>query len=238
MFNVAKMGIDAWIAVGVKGKSEFEYDGCFGYDEWHTNSYMYFPKDRKMKMAIMAGALVVVLGGVCALAVRGSGSTSQPFLIARKNAAEVSQHIVNLTVQTGEKLAAANAADISGGAARAEALIEEARAANGEAYHDAGVLASYLKDLASSLASLNSPARQAVAYEAVAIDLSLVSEFIVYTQNLNDFFDKISRAIETGRRADKNDAAAALAVVNEGAKKINALNADFQTRMRAFDAAR
>ncbi len=198
---------------------------------------MYLPKDKRTKIIITALVLVLAIGGLIVYAATNRPAMPQSFLIARKNASEVSQHIVDLTTQTGEKVSEANAADLAGNTSRAEALIEEARAANAEAYKNAGELSSHLKDLANSLVSLGSPSRQSVAYEAVATDLSLVSEFIVYTQNLNDFFDKITRAIETGSRADKNSAAAALTVVNEGAKRINALNAEFQTRMKTFDSS-
>ncbi len=198
---------------------------------------MYLPKDKRTKIIITAVVLVLAIGGFIALAASNRTALPQSFLIARKNASLTSQHIVDLTTQIGEKVTAANAADLSGDTLSAEALIDDARAANAEAYKNAGELSSHLKDLANSLTSLGSPSRQSVAYEAVATDLSLVSEFIVYTQNLNDFFDKLSLAIETRTRAHKNDAAAALTVVNEGAKKINALNADFQTRMRTFDTS-
>lgn len=198
---------------------------------------MYFPKDKRTKIIITAAVLTLAIGGIIVLAATNRSALPQSFLVARKNASDVSQHIVDLTTQIGEKVAAANTADLAGDTTRAEALVDEARAANAEAYKNAGELSSHLKDLANSLVALNSASRQRVAYEAVATELSLVSEFIVYTQNLNDFFDKLSLAIETGGRSSKNDAAAALTVVNEGAKKINALNADFQTRMKTFDSS-
>ena len=198
---------------------------------------MYFPKDKRTKIIITAVVIVLAMGAIVAIAARGRGELPQSFLIARKNASLVSQHIVDLMTQTGEKIAAANAADLAGDPSRAEALINDARASNDEAYRNAGELSAHLKDLATSVVSLSSRSRQSVAYEAVATELALVSEFIVYTQNLNDFFDKLSLAIETGRRSNKNDAAAALTVVNEGAKKINALNADFQARIKAFDSS-
>ncbi len=196
---------------------------------------MYFPKDRRTKAIITAVVLVLVAGGLIALFVSRQAKLSQSFAIARKNASDVSQRIVELTSQTGDKITAANKADLSGDSARAQALLEEASGANAEANRNAADLAGYLKDLATSLSSVRSVSSQRLAYEAIATDLSLVSEFVAYTRDLDDFLEKLATAIDTGSGEGRRDAATALAKVNEGAKKINALNADFRSRMDEFD---
>jgi hypothetical protein len=159
----------------------------------------------------------------------------QQFLDARQNAALVSQKIVDLTEITNQKIKSINLEDFNGNANAAIRLINEARESNAQAYAKASELAGYLQKLAESLADLNSRESQRNAYEAVAVELSLVSEFIVYTQSLNDFFDSLTKAIVTDSLADRKAVEEKLRKVNEQAKKINQLNGEFLSKMRKFD---
>lgn len=157
------------------------------------------------------------------------------FLTARSNAAAISQEIVDLTAATNEKIHEANQFDLAKNGKQALALIQEARTSNDRAYADASSLAQDLQQMASGLNGINSPTKQQLAFEAVAIEFSLVSEFIVYTQQLDGFLNSLSQAIATNSFAARQNVNQYLAAVNGQANKINSFNSQFQGKMAAFD---
>lgn len=197
--------------------------------------------NRQTKMVAVAAVLVLTILFVVVYFVRkGSGAPTtatlpQTFLLSRQTAALISQNIVDLTNKTDEKIAAANVADNAGDTWRAKALIEEAQTINKEAYGAASQLAAQLKILTESLSGVQPISSQRLAYNAVATELSLVTEFVVYTQNLNGFLEKLLVSMETDVKVSKSDIAAALKSTNESAKKINALNTEFNDRMARLD---
>lgn len=161
------------------------------------------------------------------------------FLRARENAALVSREIVDLTGSTNEKIRAVNLLDVQGGTERVQnaiRFVQEAKDTNAQALSRAFLLSEHLRDLAQSLAGVSPLSSQRVAYEAIAIELSLVSEFITYTKNLNAFLDSLERSIARRSTFQEQDAISnALRDVNENTKTINRLNGEFLARMRAFD---
>ena len=196
--------------------------------------------NKQTKIAAVASVLVLALLFVSVYLLRkgsgGSASTNLPpnFLISRQEASVISQNIVDLTNKTDAKIAEANAADLAGDKVKAKALVEDAQNINKDAYQAASDLAAQLKILTESLATMN-PSSQRLAYEAVATEFSLVSEFIVYTQNLNGFLEKLLVSMETDVQVSKEDIANALQNTNDSAKKINSLNTEFNARMKALD---
>ena len=196
--------------------------------------------NKQTKIAAIASVLVLALLFVSVYLLRkgsgGSASANLPpnFLISRQEASVISQNIVDLTNKTDAKIAEANAADLAGDKVKAKALVEDAQNMNKEAYQAASDLAAQLKILTESLATMN-PSSQRLAYEAVATEFSLVSEFIVYTQNLNGFLEKLLVSMETDVQVSKEDIANALQNTNDSAKKINSLNTEFNARMKALD---
>lgn len=160
---------------------------------------------------------------------------SDEFLAARQNAAAVSEKIVVLTSATNKKIRAVNLSDLNGDASQAYALIQEARRNNAEAYNQAFELSRHLQKLAESLSAIPSVKSQRLAYEAVAVELALVSEFIIYTQNLNNFFGSLSSAIQTNSFADRIAVQNYLKEVNKHAEKINDLNEEFLVKIEKFD---
>lgn len=159
------------------------------------------------------------------------------FLDARFDSALVSKRIVELTRLTNEDIKAINVSDLNGNANEARELIKKARVNNTEAYQRAFELSQHLRKLAESLGELSSNKSQRLAYEAVAIQLSLVSEFINYTQNLNRFFDNLDRAISTNTNGARADVYSALRDVNTSTDAINKLNNDFLAKMKKFDGS-
>ena len=157
------------------------------------------------------------------------------FLLARQEAASVSEKIVSLTNATNNKIKAVNISDLDGNVAAARNLLEEARNDNGAAYAQAFELSQYLQRIAESMKQVSSVKSQRLAYEAVSIELSLVSEFITYTQNLNEFLNNLSRALATENLSDRQLVLNRLDDVNRNVNKINSLNQEFLSKISEFD---
>ncbi len=187
---------------------------------------------KRKKLAVRGGLLLVSLGVVgYATYAAFSSSPALPasFLEAWRSAAKVSAEVVRLTEDTNRSIARVNALDAGGDAPQALLGIREARERNTLAYGKAVELTRELQRLAESLNDIPSAAGQRLAYEAVATELSLVSEFIVYTESLNRFLDRVAQALTSHSAADRGAVESALEEVNLRARKINELN-DFFLR--------
>jgi hypothetical protein len=180
-------------------------------------------------------AIIVVLVIIYIVSIRGSGGVSDHFIEARKNAALVSEDIVRLASETNNKITQVNVLEIKGKTDEALALVQDARDSNKAAYGKAFELSQNLKTLAESLSEINSLREQQAAYEAIAIELSLVSEFISYTQVLNSFLDSVSLLISQDTTQNQNLVRSNMSIVNEKASIINTLNKQFLEKMKIFD---
>ncbi|MEK7630036.1 MAG: hypothetical protein AAB432_01470 [Patescibacteria group bacterium] len=157
------------------------------------------------------------------------------FINSREQAALVSQKIVELTTRTANKISSLNVPSVASNPNEALLLIRDARETNSEAYNQAFELSQNLQKLGESLSQIKDTYSQQTAYEALATELSLVSQFIIYTQNLNSFLDKLSVFINAGSSANQMAVKDALAEVNDRANAINKLNQDFLSKMADFD---
>ena len=93
--------------------------------------------------------------------------------------------------------------------------------------------------MTESLIGIPSANTQRMAYEAIAVELSLVSEFIIYTQNLNEFLESLERSYEKGSTVEEQDTIEKeIGEVNENTKTINKLNKEFLAKMKLFDKSR
>ena len=184
---------------------------------------------------IFLGACGIVLLIVLYALARDPVELPSSFVAARSSASAVSREIVSLTGETNAKIREANSLDLRGDSEKARFLIRDARDANGLAYQRAFELSQYLQKLTESLQDVPSSHSQRLAYEAIAVELSLVSEFINYTQNLNTFLERLEQAIATGLSQDRTFAEATLRGVNDKASRINDLNEEFLAKMREFD---
>lgn len=201
---------------------------------------MAFAERLKLPKTILRAALLLVGVGVLIYAIGAGVAASrlpEEFVRARQSAAITSQHIVDLATLTSKKLAEVNLLDLEGETGRALALINDARASNAAAYGKAFELTQHLQTLAESLQGISSATKQREGSEAVAIELSLVSEFIIYTQKVDAFLDALERAIRFNVEANRAAAAAALDEVNVKVASINALNRAFRDVIGVFDAA-
>lgn len=190
------------------------------------------------KLGYIGLPLLVIVGAIVYAAAHG-GKPSVPatFTAARQNAAQVSQEIVTLTTTVNQKIADANAAEVQGDPSAVLAAINDARTANVSAYEKAFTLSQNLQQMTEALATIDSSQSQKLAYEAVAVELSLVSEFISYTGSLNDFLNALARSIAAGNAENRSAVAAALKTVNSKAATIDQLNQEFNQKMHTFDTS-
>jgi len=191
----------------------------------------------KKRTAVVVGIAFFTIGALAGVYAFSNKGLPSEFVSTRDKAAVVSQDIVNLTNQTNETLERANKLDIEGMGTQTLSIIDEARATNSGAYQKAFQLSGYLKDLAESLRYISNRESQRVAYEAIATELGLVSEFIVYTKNVSKFLDELSLAVSQNTAINRNAARSSLDEANDSAKKINALNNQFLQKMGEFDAS-
>lgn len=194
-------------------------------------------KAAKKNIGIFFGIFILAVGVYFAVRATRSGGVSTEFLEARKEAAGVSARIVDLTNYTSDKIRAVNYSEFAGDAERALTFIREANASNQEAYAQVFELTKHLQRLAESLSSMGASELRGKAYDAISTELSLVSEFILYTQKLNTFLEKLGKTIATGSAADRAVADMALQAANEQAARINTINQEFNAKIQAFDQA-
>lgn len=166
-----------------------------------------------------------------------SPKTSLPrqFINARGAAAIVSNDIVRLTSETNNAIHAVDTLDFSKEKEKALGLIDQAKETNKEAYGKAFALSQELRKLAESLEGIQSPESRRIAYEAVATELSLVSELIAYTQNLQTFLDAVEALVMANTDSNKTAVSRSLFAVNEKTRIINELNGQFNLKMEEFE---
>lgn len=156
------------------------------------------------------------------------------FVEFERAAANISKSIVDKTNLTNEKIKNANDFDFIGDRNRTLAMIDEARKSNNEAHTQAFDLSKYLQKMAESLNKFESTEGKIKAYEAVTIELSLVNEFLGYTESLNNFLDTLTNAVNNNNETNRNLVKDRLAAVNIGARNINTLNQEFLIRIQSF----
>ncbi len=190
------------------------------------------------KTGFIALPVAIIIGVLVYFAVSGTKAAVPPsFTTARQNAASVSHDIVALTTSVNQNIQAANAAEAKGDTNAVLAAIGDARTANAAAYEKAFALSQNLQQMTQALTEINPASSRQMASEAVAIELSLVSEFIAYTGSLNDFLNTLARSIAVNGLSGNSAVAAALKVVNDRAATIDKLNQEFNQKMDAFDAS-
>jgi hypothetical protein len=195
-------------------------------------------KSALKKTGFIALPIAIIIGVLVYFAVSGAKTTVPPsFTAARQNAASVSHDIVTLTTSVNQNIQAANAAEAKGDTNAVLAAIGDARTANAAAYEKAFALSQNLQQMTQALTDINSAPSRQMAYEAVAVELSLVSEFIAYTGSLNDFLNTLARSIAVDGLSGNSAVADVLKIVNDRAATIDKLNQEFNQKMDAFDAS-
>lgn len=187
-----------------------------------------------LSVVILTGGAIILLTLIFFFRTR-TVAIPESFLSARGNAVTISKRITELTLATNEKIKEVNLSESTGKTGEALDLVEEARTKNTEAYNQAFELSRQLQKLAASLGDIPSNKSQRFAYEAVAVELSLVSEFISYTQNLNSFLDGLKKSIAAGTPEEQERLRRLVREINKNADTINALNKEFSSKMERFD---
>ncbi|MEK7076944.1 MAG: hypothetical protein AAB967_01795, partial [Patescibacteria group bacterium] len=160
------------------------------------------------------------------------------FLLARRDASSVSKEIVVLTDSVNKAIRTMNLLDVAEQRPKAVGIVNQAKTDIASASSRAFELSRHLERMTQSLASLPSASVQRLAYTAIATELSLVSEFLTYTEHLNAFLQSIERSFAARSTLKEQEAIGkALGEVNESAKTINRLNDEFLAKMRVFDTS-
>ena len=176
---------------------------------------------------VVAGLMVYLLSSLEGIVIPAD------FTAARQKAAIISQDIVNITNETGKSIELANRAESEGDLQRILGLIEEAKKSNTLAYQKAFELSQSIQQMAESLKGVQSVSQQ-IGFEAVAMELSLVSEFISYTGTLNEFLNNLAKSVSNGS-SNGGTIGDNLRDINNRVVLINALNRNFAEKMAAFD---
>ncbi len=163
------------------------------------------------------------------------GELPQSFWDARKEASIVSQEIRDFTRQTNDAIAGIDLSEDAVIEAKTTELISQARETNTQAYRKAFLLSQNLQKMAESLHLIESRVLQQEAYQAVAVELSLVSEFINYTQYLNAFLDGLEKTMKSRSPEDKQLVDQVRRDINRKVETINDLNEEFLDLMDGFD---
>lgn len=190
---------------------------------------------QKLRIGVVVLCILGIVTYVVVSSAQQKEDLPRAFLDSRVEAAQISQHIVELTRNSASLIEQVSLSGLGADADEATGLINQARENNRKAHESAFELSQTLKLLAESLTLFSSRKTQRLAYEAVAVELSLVAEFIDYTQRLNTFLDALSKAVVTNRTDDRKAAEYLLGPVNESARNINELNGNFLEKVKELD---
>jgi len=195
--------------------------------------------NKRKTFLTIGGSVVILLFLVYGIFRASSQSFKLPdsFITARDEASRISQEIVDLTNQTNEIIKEANVSDLAGDRKNETVfLINKARQINNKAYDKAFELSLAVQKMAEVLSEIKNRQVQQIAYEAISLELALISDFIVYTQRLNQFFDFLTNAVLTNKKADRQATASALEEVNEKIRSVNNLNQEFLKKMAELNS--
>lgn len=166
---------------------------------------------------------------------RFKSSLPVDFLIAYQNVIRSSQEIVKSASQTNSAIKEINIADLNADSEKALVLINQARQTNDQSYHLAFELSQQLQKMAEALSLLKTPETQRLGYEAVALEFSLVSEFISYTQALNNFLGYLHRAVTVNNFWNRHQVSEAIRTVNQKVFLINNINKEFLLKVMTLN---
>lgn len=187
---------------------------------------------------VVVGAVVVVVAVVLILVFTTGvrrDDLAPSFWEAHIKAARVSQEIRDLTRETTENIKNIEISKIREEREEVNLFIAKARKNNAEAYSRAFELSSNLRVMTEALRESDSRRAQQIAYEAVATELSLVSEFINYTQHMTSFLDGLEQSLTSDAFQDKLATQQVLREINRKVASINDLNSRFLDIMKNLD---
>lgn len=183
---------------------------------------------------VLAGGLFFVFSGVELF----QGVLAPPpeeFLTAYREGADISQKIVSLTAETSREIKEINSLDLSGDIDGALVLIEQTANKNQETYREAVKLSDKMRQMAETLNKISLPEGQRFAVKAISAELSLIGNFIGYTQTMHQFLGNLYKAIATTKKEYRQAAENNLAELNAKTYAINNLNRQFLEAMDDFN---
>jgi|GEM_PF-2360252 len=194
---------------------------------------------RGMVAGIAIGAILLVIGGIALSATFDDTQkivVSDDFRVARYNAGIKSRQVAELSEVVRVKIREANVAEQTKDNARAEMLLNEAQIANSEAARNAADLSRHLQVLIGFVNGMPAGKSQRYAYAAMTAEVSLVSEYVVYTKNVTELIESVAAGIEVGKH-DKKTIDVVLQKANDNVRRINDLNEEFQAKIGKFDTS-
>ena len=193
----------------------------------------------RRKRIFLGVATVITIGlGVYAWqTMRQPVALPQDFLRARREAGAISAQVVAITGDVHTIVGEINATERAGAHDEARARIADARAKNETARQLTLELTNRLRVLAESFGEIPSPQSQRLALQAVSAELAVAGEYLMYTSNLNAFFDALAVTAGNSTTDQARLVQEALDAVNGSAARINELNAAALAALARFDAS-
>lgn len=200
--------------------------------------------DKKAKQRIFL--LSAILGGVIlflfALAfglpyLEKRAPLPEGFSEARARAADISKDVVSLSNETNDRVKALSVLDPTKDGVMAASLIADARGKNQEAYLKAVDLSRELEQMSTSFKSIQSTELQGIMYRGIAIEISLVAEFVQYTRDFNEFLESVDAFLSNPSPENKLKVQSGESKVNGRVSTINKLNEEFLKEMENFERA-
>lgn len=198
----------------------------------HVTRHMFYTEHKKK---IWFGGALGAAIGLYLFVFNVSENLSPEFFAAREAASLTSGKIVTLANLTSVRIAKIQVSDADTDVDTTLALIRGARDSNSDAYAQAFALSRHLQKITETLREIRSRKSQQLAYEAVSVELGLISELMAYTERLNRFLEGLAKAVAVPSDTNKQNINQYLKEVNEKVATINKLNKEFLRRMRVFD---
>lgn len=184
---------------------------------------------RKASTALTITAVIILIG-IYALK---TGTPPKPFLEARIQALGVANNLALLVANSYANLEKVAVLAQENDYTQASKLITYEFSQRQEKQNSAVALASQLDQMAKTSSLIDSGRARGYALQAITSGVAMVSRMISYNSSLDQLFQAIDAKIN-GQDSGP-EARAISASLNNDAKTINQLNAEFNAQLRKFD---
>lgn len=194
-------------------------------------------KKRILKLvAVLVGTVVLALG-ISLLLPFLEKKVELPQVIkdARLEAGPISAEVVRLSNEANERIKALGALKYPEEEANAVGLLTEAEYKNTEAYEKSVALSEELKRMAEALPEVKPETARRMLEEAITVEISLITEFIQYSKELNMFLGHVNALLVNPTEENRDRVKSAEISLNARVEAINRLNEEFLRRMEELD---
>ncbi len=194
-------------------------------------------KRRLLKLvSVLLGTVIFAIGIALLLPLlERKADLPQAIRDARQAAGPVSADVVRLSNEANDNIKALGALELPKEQERAVALLAEAERRNSEAYGKSVLLSEELKRIAEALPAVRSERAKRFLEEAVTIEVSLITEFIRYSKDLNAFLGEVNALIFNPTDENRERVKSTEARLNGRVEAINRFNEEFLRRMEELD---